>query len=49
MSDPKQADAWHKAGIANAARRSRTRLACAKGPPVRVAAAQLAVDRDNPN
>ena len=32
VSEPKQADAWHKAGVANGGPRSRTRLACAKGP-----------------
>jgi catechol 2,3-dioxygenase-like lactoylglutathione lyase family enzyme len=35
MSGPEQADAWHKAGVAMAARRPRTRPACAKEQPAR--------------
>ncbi len=35
MSSREQVDAWHKAGSRMAARRSRTRPGCAKGPPVR--------------
>ena len=33
MSSPEQADAWHKAGVANGGTTSKIRPAFAKGPP----------------